>query len=315
MVERIIVVGVPVDANPDEESIEVKRIAILKTLPSISNSLSKTSYSLLSKKFSSKGLIFYGCVDVPPYLLPLPPLETLPFLNSHSRIEFIKKDALREIAERVKEIVPSFKGGIPFLISEEHCITYGALKALKEIGKNPIFLCFDSHIDAISLSARLGKREKEVFSSTNFILKIIEDGILEPKNIFIIGTSEKFLKGSPPFEEVSKLKRNGLRIIGREKDWEEELLFALKGREEIYLSFDADVCAGEKTCGVRMRNLSGIRSNEFFRFIKKFKRKLKGKKLVGIDLCEIDPLVADSFGDRTITFWAGIINFLLDEGL
>lgn len=313
--DKVVVIGVPVDTNPDEESLEVKRMAVYKFLPSLSDSISKTGYSLLSEKFSSKRFVLNGNVNVPEWLLPLPPVETLPLLNPLNRIEFIKKGGLRMIAEMVEDSVFSLNDGTPFIISEEHCMTYGVLKALKRKGKSPLFLCFDSHIDAISISARLGRKEENFFSSTNFILKMIEDKILEPDDVFIIGSSEKFLKGTPPYRELLNLKKGGLKIIEKNQILKGDVPDIPDGYDEIYISIDADVCAGEKTCAVRMRNFSGIPPSIFLGFIKKLLKKFKNKRIVGMDLCEIDPLVADCPEDETVNFWVEVIKILTDEAL
>jgi len=313
--KKVVVIGAPVDTNLDEQSIEVKRMAVYKTLPSTSDSISKTSYNLLSNKFPSERFMFYGNVDLPEWLLPLPPVETLPLLNPLAREEFIKKDGLKAIAEKIEKVVFSLNDVIPFLISEEHCMTYGVLKAIKRKGKNPLFICFDSHIDAISFSARLGRKEEDFFSSANFILKMIEDKILEPGDILIIGSSEKFLKGSPPYKELLDLKKSGLKIIEKEHILKGDIPQIIYGYDEIYISIDADVCAGEKTCAVRTRNFRGLPPSIFLRFFKNLVKKFKNKRIVGMDLCEIDPLVADSSEDETINFWIEVIKILLNEAL
>jgi len=315
MDKKVVVIGVPVDTNIDEESLEVKRMAICKTLPSLSDSISKTGYSLLSQRFSSKKFILRGNVNVPEWLLPLPPVETFPLLNPIARIEFIKKDGLRAITEKVEEVVFSLGDEVPFLISEEHCMSYGSFKALKRKGKNPLFLCFDSHIDIISISSRLGRKEENYFSSANFILKMVEDKILEPGDVFIIGSSEKFLKGSPPYKELSGLRKRGLKIMDKSHILRGYVPEIPDGYKEIYISIDTDVCAGERTCAVRTRNFTGIPPSIFLTFFKNLVKKFKNKEIVGMDLCEIDVLVADSSEDETLNFWVEVIKILIDEAL
>lgn len=315
---EIRIIGIPLDANPDEDSVEVKRRAVLQFLPDKKISFSKNLYSIFTKRLNKKYRVKKEVVKVPDWLLPLPSVEALPLLNSANRIEFIKRGGLKKVAEEVeRKILSDEKSGIPFLLSEEHCMTYGALKAIKKTHGDFWFICFDAHIDAISIPARSGMKE-DGFCSTNFILKAIEDEILKPEKVVIAGVAERFRKGTPPFREVMELEKKGVKILSRRGLMKEEGFKFLRGNPcMVYVSFDGDVCAGEKTCAVRTRNMEGIPPQKFSSLVVKFARRLRKmkKEICGIDLCEIDALVADAEEDMTLSFWVEVMENFIDEAL
>lgn len=216
----------------------------------------------------------------------------------------------------------------PVILAVEHFVSLAGMKyVLSNYGKRGAVVVFDAHLDIFEPWQRAelrgveypGNKIKIGVHSGNFLkyaLKIINK---TGSYLWLVGAQEYFSDDMPDkFKEiVRKFSQRGLVIINREqfdKD-PEHLLNDLSNRaDKVYISFDADVCAGEYTSAVRFGNYIGIKEQALFQFIETFKELEKRSKLhlAGMDICEIFPPLTVVEEDRTLSLWKKVLDKMLN---
>jgi arginase family enzyme len=165
-----------------------------------------------------------GCASAPEYLMKLFGVEGTSFSPNSKDVD----EAQKEIFAFASRIDFSKKS---FIFGGTHDITFSLVKAFAEKNKNPSLLIFDAHADC----------EDSIGSVTHedFVRFIVEEKILLPKNIFIVG-----LRDVSSIEKQF-LSENKIAHTYFSKITFEETLSLVKNfvskSKELYISFDADV--------------------------------------------------------------------------
>lgn len=168
------------------------------------------------------------------------------------------------------------KKGKFLAIGGDHSITYPLVKAAKP----EALLYFDAHLDC----------EDEFIppSHEDVIRAIVNEKLVKPENIFIIGARKFYPK---ELEFIKKHKINVLKWIDPK-----ELKF-----KRIYISIDIDVFDPSEAPGTNYPVEKGVSASDFFKFLKK----LDLKKVVGADIVEVNP--AKDSENKTIRLASKIV--------
>jgi agmatinase len=181
-----------------------------------------------------------------------------------------------------KNILKAAKGKF-LAIGGDHSIAYALIKAAKP----EALLYFDAHLDC----------EDDFLppSHEDIIRAIVNQKIVKPENIFIIGARKFYPK------EIKFIKKHKINVVGwRSKATERgvrgiwpatvkhidsNLYNAISSFKTIYLSIDIDVFDPSEAPGTNYPVEMGVESSEFFKFLEK----LDLKKIVGVDVVEVNP--------------------------
>ena len=140
-----------------------------------------------------------------------------------------------------------------------------ASKAFAKKHKNPCLLIFDAHVD---MSNDFLPPTHEDFNKT-----LIEQKILEPENLMIIGARKIY-----DIEE-GYIKEKNIQIL--EKSDLEKIKEFVKGKD-VYLSIDIDVLDPSEAPGTGYCEPNGLKINDLLKLLREIKPK-------AIDIMEINP--------------------------
>ncbi|HID18921.1 TPA: hypothetical protein EYP27_05220 [Candidatus Bathyarchaeota archaeon] len=265
-----------------------------------------------------------GGLEVEPWLLPAPEPKYISLLTVENMVAFIDSDGCREYAGKVESFLREVVlPGIPVMLGVDHSLTGGCVKALtREYGSAGfVLIVLDSHFDAVIPSVRCGliqydmetnpnspfspsdpyiKGRLDSYNADSFIYYLVEERVLPPENILVLGVSDyppphAFESEDPRvkryLELYTGLESLGVKIVRKERlrNWEavKEALNSLKA-EYFYLSVDIDIGAKAAIQGARFLDYEGLRREEIYQLISLVKEKIKGRKLAGLDLTETD---------------------------
>ena len=207
--------GASLDALDTEEALGIKK-SYVESLSSGKGSIGlRDPYALFQsvtgsrvKEFGHQNL---GRFFVDSWLTPKPQISDMDLIHEKSYSEFIRKDGFRGFARLLKEFVEAHVFPYtPGMIGVDHSLTGGVLMALSEsLGcENLCTVVFDAHTDAVPLSirSRLAQYASEAglpsprptsispefnpYSTGNFLLYLIEEKIILPANLIIVGTAD-----------------------------------------------------------------------------------------------------------------------------
>lgn len=288
-------------------------------------------------------------IPVPGWLRPVPPPEERMRVTTDAYIQFTDQNGCQEYAntaqERVsRQILPDF----PCLIAVDHALSGGVYTALAQHygSENLTFLILDSHTDAMPMS-RLAQailydaetnpasvydradpylyNRTESYNASSFLHHLITDGVLNPRNLYILGISDYPEKKAFRISDhriadyagiYQQLKKQGATLISK-KDCQMQstkVKHLLKKicTPYIYVSIDMDIGARNAVEGVRFKNWLGLAAAQIYRLAS-----IVGEtggadlELVGLDITEINPRIAgQQLGatvDQTYTVAARLI--------
>ncbi len=283
----------PIDVLPLHDRVNLRVNYLKSVISGIEDPISNPLKEILS---DHKDNFTLHEVEVPTYLTPFPEETDLPLITMESYENFLKSGGLERIAETVRELVED-SSAIPFLLSIEHALTYGAIKGLIARGKKPSILVFDAHLDTVSPDI-----SGEFLHSGNFLAKLYKE--YPDLQITIVGVQDDPELHMEIYEtipwEVRKeypewKERFRIYDIDTFKEREREILSEIVAHssDDIYISIDADVCAGPQLWGVRFFEGKGIIPSHFPEILGATLDEMKkhGKNLVGVDFTEWDPLL------------------------
>jgi guanidinopropionase len=172
-------------------------------------------------------------------------------------------------------------GAVPLSIGGDHTIPLPILRAIAKDGPVAV-VQFDSHAD--TLDELLGSK---INHATTF-RRGVEEGLIDPKHTIQIG-----LRGSRfGFDDIAYGEGVGMRIITME-DYEEMGRAAViaeidrtTGDKPTYVSFDIDGLDAAYAMGTGVPEVGGFNVRDAQMMI----RSLRGKHLVGADICEVAPM-------------------------
>ncbi len=320
--------GCPLDSEESQESLDEK-LSLLHINPGKFGNPYNPIIDILKGKVGDSSFIEAGSIDVPTCLQPFPLPSDLESIRVENFVAFIDGGGCREFAEKVggfisQEIFPD----TPIMIGVDHSLTGGAFKKLKELVQKEISLIvLDSHTDAIPVPILSGLIEYDMetnskshykaddpflygrvdsYNASSFLLHLINEKILLPKDLYIIGVSDLppkrayRIKDERVREYVSvftDIQKKGVKILTK-KDlaMRPSRLNAILSKIEtpyVYVSIDMDIGANNALNGVRFRNRHGLSERQIFKVVDTICKFLKNdRKLIGMDIMEINPRTA-----------------------
>jgi len=199
------------------------------------------------------------------------------FKNISFDIDLVKIDksnidvSLENIYNKAKAVYTGiFIGG-------DHSITYPCFKAFSEKG-NAGLIIFDAHADAETAT--------DSVTHEDFIRKLVQDRIVKPENIILVGLRNFSSK------ELSFLIENKIKFFEMKKlfnnleDVCDGIMELARGFDNLYVSVDIDVVDPAFAPGTGCLEPGGLSSRELIYFIQRLKL-LKNLKIV--DIVEVNP--------------------------
>ena len=293
-----------------------------------------------------------GSLDVPEWLRPVPPLTEKAHMNVDNFVAFIDNDGCRTFARMLGEhVIGEIFPHIPCMLTVDHSLTGGVFEKLVELytPEDLSLIILDSHTDALPaaiLSGAIGydietnpnsaydrndpflKDRPESYNASSFLHNLLEEGLIAPANLYIIGINDYPPKRSFRIKDerikqyvriYSGLKKKGVKLITKK----ELLSSPSKVRSmlgsidtpNLYVSIDMDIGAGNALDGVRFRNWQGINEKQIYRIAGLLQEILsKGTQLIGMDLAEFNPRIAGpgpfAHNDHTYRIAANLIKRL-----
>jgi guanidinopropionase len=172
-------------------------------------------------------------------------------------------------------------GATPIAVGGDHTIPLPILRALAN--KGPVGIVqFDAHAD--TLDELLGTK---INHATTF-RRGVEEGLIDPHRTLQIG-----LRGSRfGDDDIGYGQRAGMRVItmdefeeiGRAKVIEE--IVRVTGDGAVYISFDIDGLDASQAMGTGVPEIGGFSTRDAQMML----RSLRGKHVVGADICEVAPM-------------------------
>lgn len=296
-----------------------------------------------------------GSLPVPGWLRPLPGSGDHSKISTENFISFIDNDGCRQIADDAGSFVKDqILPHIPLMIGIDHSLTGGVFCALNDhYGKgNVSLIVIDSHTDAVPMSSLAGAIQYDVetnpesvhdaddafiynrpdsYNASSFLHTLIKEEQLNPKNMYILGVSDFPEKKALKIKDsrIKKytnaylgLRRKGAKIITKKEcklnPGKIKAALSKISTEFVYLSVDMDIGANNALDGVRFRNWTGLDENKIYKLVDIIEQVLTGvtaPKLIGMDICEIDPRRAGALKpggkDRTYEIAAGLVKKIL----
>ncbi|MGB9726049.1 MAG: agmatinase [Fervidicoccaceae archaeon] len=199
------------------------------------------------------------------------------------------KRSLELISESLSDL--KREGRIPIILGGEHTITLGAADILSS---KCLIVVFDAHLDL---------REEYLGSNLNHatVMRRVWENVPSAEFAFV-GTRAVTL------EELSFAKKEGMEIFTSRMIWKYGLAEAVKkiikmaeNTECVYISFDMDVVDPGFAPGVGTPEPLGLDPHTIVEMV----YSLIGKKLVGMDIVEVNPL--RDCGEATTSLAAKIV--------
>jgi len=268
-----------------------------------------------------------GSIDIPGWLLPIPPLTEKEKIITESFVSFMDEGGFETYAQQVGDfIATNIFPYIPCMLAVDHSLTGGALKKLGELyePENVSLIVLDSHTDAIPMSVMAGMIQYDIdtnpdtfhdrndpflydrpdsYNASSFIYYLLAEKAVKPQNLYILGISDYPPKHAFRIKDqrvesyvniFSELKRKGVTLLTKN----DFLLSPLKMKNmlthfkgsHIYISIDMDIGARNGIGGVRFLERQGLNERQIYRIIDLLKDLLsRGVRLVGLDFTEINP--------------------------
>jgi len=321
--------GASLDALDLQETVEVKRSYVhALAFGKCSQPDLRDPYALfrniVGNHIQQSGHQNLGRFVIESWLTPKPQVSDIDLIDEKCYWQFIKNDGFKVFAELLKEFVNThIFPSIPGMIGVDHSLTGGVLMALSErLGpENLGILVFDVHTDAIPLPIRSGlvkyaleaglpspgeiskSLTVDPYTTGNFLLYLIERGIILPMNLILIGPGDdadkwRRSKDHRVMEYVrhyDSLMERGVKIISRDQlkklgpTTVQKELDQLKC-SHLYISLDVDVSAQCGVLAARFIDLVGTETTLVLETVWKVAELLSSKRfgLAGLDIMEID---------------------------
>lgn len=324
--------GAALDALDTDEAVAIKvsNLDAQEKDGAISGSHSRDPYDLFrdvaGNLIKSSGHKNLGRFSVESWLSPRPKPEERALVSQTGYYQFFKQNGFALFSKMLKDFVQArVFPGLPGMVGVDHSLTGGVLMALAErFGpKDLAVIVFDTHTDAVSLPIRAGLKDytaktrssgesksitdtavpEDLYSAGNFLLHLLNQGVLLPQNLIIIGPSD----GPEPFRGMDDdkilsyvnhhdaLAERGVTLISK-ADLEsngpavlEKKLNALSCRN-LYVSLDIDVSALRGVLAARFIDVAGCDTRLILQTAELISEQIfSGNfQLAGLDIMEID---------------------------
>lgn len=326
--KKVVFFGCPLDGDERHESIQEK-LALIGAQKGLSDPYEGVM-EILRKEVDQKLFSERGSIDIPTWLHPIPSPRDKEKINTESFVSFIDEGGFEVYSQKVGDFVDQhIFPDIPCMIAVDHSLTGGIFKKLKELyaQEEMSLIVLDSHTDAIPISILSGiiqydldtnpetvydrndpylYHRKDSYNASSFLYHLLEDEVLKPENLFIIGVSDfpprhAFRIKDPRVENYvgifTGLRRKGVTILKKEDfllspSKLKNILKSIKN-PYVYISIDLDIGAKNGIEGVRFVERQGLNERQIYQILEYLKDfLLKRVQLVGMDLTEINPRIA-----------------------
>jgi arginase family enzyme len=321
--------GAALDALDHPEAVEVKRSYVhALALGKCPQPDLRDPYALFRRavgdQMMASGHQYLGRFAIESWLTPKPQTLDRDLIDQRSYQQFLRNDGFKSFAGLIKGFVKAhIFPSIPGMIGVDHSLTGGVLMALSErMGcENLGVVVFDAHTDAVPLPIRSGlvqyALEKgapspgllsndgplDPYTTGNFLLHLIEEKVMLPGNIILIGPGddgEKWRESNDPrvmeyVRHYDSLQERGVKIISRDRlkksgpSTIRNELDQLKC-SHLYISLDVDVSAQRGVWGARFIDQAGSQTTLILDTVSEVIKGLSSKRtgLAGFDIMEID---------------------------
>lgn len=167
----------------------------------------------------------------------------------------------------------------PFVaLGGDHSVTYSLVRGFAKVHDDIKFIVFDAHPDVVNYF--------HPPSQEDYLKTLIEDGLLKPENILLVGIR------NPDQIEIKYLKEKSIRVLSCKEVFEkgikwtsqEILSFAKKDDLPLYCSFDIDVIDPAFAPGTGWIEPGGLTSRESLYLIQEL-----SPYIHSADIVEVNP--------------------------
>jgi arginase family enzyme len=239
-------------------------------------------------------------------------------LTTETFTNFLHQNGCWDYALKVRdyveeEIFPSK----PVMIGVDHSLTGGVVMALSRRYEDLNIVLFDAHFDVLKyqplnanshppcsgkpLNDSLLNKDNEItfYECGNFIWYLLEQNIIKPENLWVLGVQDEILQSlqsnchqseaeQAQIKEYAKLIERGVHLISKTDLISKDL--HLNPNSPTYVSIDMDVGSLSSVYSARFMNCIGLTYDEFAKSIRKLFNTLQELNIpfVGLDIMEID---------------------------
>lgn len=344
--KQVVFLGCPLDPDERQEAVEQK-LADAGAGAGRDDPYQRV-LALIRDEVDQAGWREAGCLDVPPWLRPMPPLGEMGGMVVDNFVQFIDGQGCRAAAQALGQMLDEQAAdGVPCLIAVDHSLTGGVLQRLaaRYGPENITCVVLDSHLDAVPTPLTSGAIAYDLetnpqsvydasdpfiagrpdsYNASSFLHHLIADGVVLAGNLIVAGISDyppkrAFRIKDPRIQAFTRaysgLRNQGARILTK-KDLAGGAgkLAAVLSQVKtpyLYVSIDMDIGALNALEGVRFRNWTGIGEKQIYGLARAIAKATDGgPELIGLDVTEFNPRLADP-PDRTYRIAANLIEMLV----
>ena len=306
------VFGVPFDPPSSPERLNIKLAYARHLLETLRNEEGFADpYDSIYSEFQEGNFLYddltwVGKVPVDSWLKPKPSVADMDLLKPVQVASFLRANGCWQYALRVaefvsKEILPHR----PVMIGIDHSSTGGVLLALTSQYSDLNLIVLDAHFDVLkknglppSFDSLTKSGKQKFYHCGNFLSVLLEKGLINPTNLWILGVAEHNLYGPEPNsgtraaisgeEDIRRWIDKGVNIVTDKMVSSGEFSLDLSGPS--YLSIDMDVGSLSSIFSARFMNSIGLKLPEFLDLLTRVKNAILASAfpLVGMDIVEVD---------------------------
>ena len=206
------------------------------------------------------------------------------------------QESEKQVYEKSKEVLNESDKAV--FIGGDHSITYPIFKAFSGANKNPFLIVFDAHADCMAPMKEPTHEE--------FLRAIIEEGLVKPENIILVGARK--------IEDVERrfLEENNIKVFSDIYDLEAvaDYITERANGMDVYVSVDIDVLDPAFAPAVNYPEVNGLSSRELFYLLKRI---FCIKSLRVLDVVEAVPEKDEKYDMRTIKVCVKIIEEFINH--
>lgn len=276
--------------------------------------------------------VWAGKMPVDSWLMPRPQRKDLPRLTVTECISFLEMNGCWEYALKLRDFARDrIFPHKPVMIGVDHCLTGGLLLALAKEYDNINVIIFDIHFDVMefnnlaSSGTFMGRswfsgyqRKIPFYHCGNFLAHLLENKVIRPENLWILGVEEAALAQNDSQSEVKKWIDRGVHVVSKRDITSKATRIDLNG--PTYVSIDMDVGSLSSVFSARFMNSYGLSFEEFFGLLSRVAISIDEANvpLLGLDIMEIDIHFLEAnemtpFHDCTKSLVREIFNSFLGE--
>ena len=273
----------------------------------------------LNRELSSLDSRFwFGKMQIESWLTPRPKPTDAHFLRTETFTDFLYQNGCWNYALRVRDYVKEqILPSKPVMIGVDHSLTGGVIMALSRHWDNLNVIVFDAHFDVLkkqnldsihqlAMPDYYGENsslercdEVDFYGCGNFICHLLEQEIISPDNLWVLGVHDNVLKSlkmkcrkdnavRSQIGEYEKWIRKGVHLITKTDLVAGNFHLDLNG--PTYISVDMDVGSLSSVFSARFMNCFGLTYKEFVEALGKLSQIIikSDVPVVGLDIMEID---------------------------